>query len=730
MTLLCAITRLFAIPASPWEWDDILFARALHRFDVSAHSPHPPGFPIFVMLGRLGYAVLGDEHRAYAAVSLVFGSLLGASLFYFYREVFHDSTVALAGALIGSFAPNVWVHGSALRSDGPALTLGIIGLTLAIRGLRSRGSLLMAGALFGLSMGVRITLLPVMGPALTFVLLDRLRARRWQIVSATLAVAAGTVLSWCVPLVLHTGWRAYRAAVAQHAQYTFSTDAFLATAASAMPRFRLQRFFVDIWGAWWLMGIVYTCAGGGVALLLRRRQWRAIGWLAVSFLPIMAFTLAINTPLAAPLYSLPYVPLFAGLAGFAIVTGARLIAHRMRRPGLAHIGPMLAGGLTIGLIVWTYPVIAMLRSEESPPVRAAEYLRRTLDPDRDFLYYDGLFQPHVIFYLPQLKMSHQGIEPDLNLIDPLPDRRYAYSLTAEPLLGVGGQAFHWASRLGSRRLFALSIGRYFDAYVSGPLAMFPVRFLSGWFPQEHRGKTTWRWMGGRSRTAMYVGADRMTLHLRAVLPPSVPQLTVVLRLDGAEVDRLRPMGDTIDRTLTVRPGGGRLWSILALQTDQVTTSSLAGPSTNGRELGLQCYELTWSAADNSRPTITSQDQFLGSGWYPLETNGRASWRWTKDQAVAYLPPIEGDGRLEVTMRVPEGSDGTRSTVTVEVAGQVLDRFQPLAGLFTNSYRVPGSPQQGALTELRLSAEPVKVASDPRRLSILVTHVGWTPAGEQ
>jgi len=729
LTLLCIITRVIAIPASLWEWDDVLFARALHHFDITAHSPHPPGFPVFVMLGRAGYALLGDEHLAYAAISFFFGSFLSASLFYFYREVFQDSAVALAGALIGTFAPNVWVHGSAPRSDGPALTLGIIGLTLAIRGLRSRHCLLIAGVVFGLSLGVRVTLLPVMGPALAFVLLARLRARQWRLVGATLAIAAAGVLSWYVPLVLYTGWHVYRSALAQHAQYTLFTDSMFATNASAMLAFRLHRFFMGIWGTPWIMWVIYTCSALGMCLLLLRRQWRAVGWLAVSFLPITAFTLVINTPLAAPLYSLPYIPLFAGLAAFGIVRAPRLVVPAERWPVMAHVGLTLAGGVVIGLILWTYPIVGMLRSEKSPPVRAAEYLRKTLDPNRDLLYHDRLFLPHVIFYLPQLKMRHEELVADVNLINPLADSRDTYGLTTDPWPGVGGRAFRWSSPLGARRLRGLSMGRYFDVYVTGPIEEYPVVFLAGWYPQERRREETWRWMGDRSETALYVGADRMTLRLRAAVPRSLIRPTVVLRLDGVELDRHIWTSTSIDRTLTVRPDRGRMWSMLTIETDRTVVPSRVGLSTDDRELGLECYELGWSPAEGSSPTVTSRNQFLGPGWYPLESDGGTSWRWTKERAVAYLPPVVGDGRLEVTMLVPERSDGGRSAVTIEVAGQVLDRFQPPMGRFTKTYRVPLSLQRSAPVEMTLLAEPVTLAGDPRQVALLVTHLGWLPAAK-
>jgi hypothetical protein len=133
--LLCIATRLIAIHASLWEWDDILFARALHKYDLTTHSPHPPGFPVFVAMARVVYWITGNEDRALTTVAFIFASLVAPALFYFYREVLKDRAIAFAGALLGSFAPLVWVYGGAGRSDGVAFTLGIIGLTLDIRGL-------------------------------------------------------------------------------------------------------------------------------------------------------------------------------------------------------------------------------------------------------------------------------------------------------------------------------------------------------------------------------------------------------------------------------------------------------------------------------------------------------------------------------------------------------------------------------------------------------------------
>jgi hypothetical protein len=719
------VVRALAVPASPWEWDEMLFARALHRFDVSAHTPHPPGFPVFVMLGRAAYTIVHDEHRAYVAVAFVFGSLLSASLFYLYREVFQDSVVAVAGALIGSFAPNVLVYAGAPRSDGPALTLGIIGLTLTIRGLRSPRALIVGAGLLGLSIGVRVTLLTAVGPALTGVLLVRARARQWRFASAALTVLAVGIFAWYLPLVLHTGFATYRAAVAHHAHYTLTTDSIFAPNASAALPYRLHRFFVDIWGTSRIAGIAYACSAVGVMLLGLGRRWRTMGWLALCFLPIMALTVVVNTPLSAPLYALSYVPLFAGLAAFALVEVPSRLGHRASQRAAALVGLLLAGALSIGFIGWTFPIIEMIRNEDSPPVRAFRYLGRALDPDRDVLYYDRLYVPHVMFYLPGLRRAHEGFVALADLIDPAPlDRRRRFTLTPEPPLDGGAQDFQWASRLGARRLTPLSLGRYFDVHVAGPVATYPVGFLSGWYPQEGGKGKSWRWMGGRSTAALYVANDVMRLHLRVAVPHAAIGSTVIVWLDGDVLDRFTPSGDTIDRVWTVRPLAGRLWSILTIEIDRPFVPSRTGRSTDSRVLGLQCHKLEWVPVVGSMPSVTSPEQFLGPGWFPLENDDGNAWRWTTRRALVYLPPIAREGLLAISLGARERSGGGSSIVTVAVGGQVLERFPASVATVTKTYHIPASRQRSTPVELTLSTEPM-TAGDQRQLK--VESLGWGPA---
>jgi hypothetical protein len=50
---LVLITRILTAPKTPWENDEFLFAEAVRKFDPSNYHPHPPGYPLFVLLGKL-----------------------------------------------------------------------------------------------------------------------------------------------------------------------------------------------------------------------------------------------------------------------------------------------------------------------------------------------------------------------------------------------------------------------------------------------------------------------------------------------------------------------------------------------------------------------------------------------------------------------------------------------------------------------------------------------------
>jgi hypothetical protein len=727
LTVVCAVTRLMARPASLWEWDDILFAFSLHEYDLAAHHPHPPGFPVFVMLARAAFAVTGSEHAALSAVSLLFASLLAAALYFVYRQIFDDRAAGVAGALVGSFLPSVWVHSGAGRSDEPGLAIGLIGLALALHGLRSRGSLLVACAVLGLGPGVRVTVLVALGPAVAVALASWLWRRQWRLVAGGVLLGIACGLAWYIPLLVHTTPEVYREVTGAHAEFAWKTDSIVAETENAVLSYRVSRFFGDVWGTPWIMGTIYGLSALGLVALAWERRWRALAWLAIAFLPYMAFAFVLNTPLSAPLYAFPYLPLFAGLASWALVWLPRR-AFAARVPALAHAGVPLAAALALGMAAWSFPVVQALRTEKSPPVRAIEYLRGEIAPERDVLLYDGLFTPHVRFFLPHAWVDRR--EDDLvvapNLIDaPDPNRR-AFALTLMPVLAPGAQAFGWGSARAAERLRVVSLGRYIESYVTEVNGADTVQFLDGWYPQEWDDRGTWRWMRARGRLAVLNVAEAMTLELRAAtleIPNLELQPTIVVRLDGVEVDRFVPQAERFERLVRVEPDVGRLWSMVTIETDRPVTPRKAGFGYDTRELGLQLHQVRWYPAANASSAPLTR--FLGEGWHPLERQGSDAWRWTAERATVRLSALDDDAELALQVFVPPNEEGILPRVRFERGGEVLDSIQVPFGTSQYQYRVPRDIHGGEPLELVLwGLTTSSVAGNGEPAAMRVHHLSW------
>ncbi len=384
LCLVGILSRVIAIHASLWEWDDILFAQAMHEYDLERHIPHPPGFPVFIMMGRLAYALFKNEHRALVAVNVLFASLLAPVLYLLYREIFSDRWIALTGAMFAIFSANVWLHSGGPRSDIPGFAIGVTSLTFAIYGMRSPLALVLSCALLGLGMGVRVTVLPAVAPTVFCVLIFHLWKRHWRLVGAAVVTAVGCFLVWYIPLILHTTWRMYKIVMSSHAEFTVATDSIFSDGENSVLAYRLRRFFLDIWGApsiaWSLLGLSLF----GLGALLFDRRWSAIAWMTIAFVPYLTFVFLLNTPLSAPLYSFPYIPLFAGFAACGAILVPRLAFERLPilklLPRVRMLGRAVAiavsGVLLIWMIVWAYPVVRMVRGEVSPPLRAMHQLQK------------------------------------------------------------------------------------------------------------------------------------------------------------------------------------------------------------------------------------------------------------------------------------------------------------------------------------------------------------------
>lgn len=413
--VLVAIFVLGHLPflaSSLEDIDSVNFALGLHDFDVAKHQPHPPGYPVYIVLSRVarqGLAIVAPagtsdvvlDARALAFWGSVLGGLALVPLASFFTALEEDRRRALLATALTASAPLVWFDASRPMSNMAGLALiwasqGMLlsgwrrqtdapvdggGLRLVSSGpspslaarapsLVAQRAVLGAAVLSGVAAGVRsqtvLSTLPLLG-ALLMMPGFRRSARTWLLAAAGVTVGA---LTWAVPLVADSGGvSGYLAAFAAQAGEDIVGVDMLAT----NPTLRrlalgLVHTFVFPWGGWPLASLMLGLAVFGV-IVLAVRDRRALWLLAASSVPYLVFHLWLQETVTTR-YALPIVPAFA----YAAVRGIDELALRA--------SPVLVSMLIAASLATTVPLQWMYAGHGSPLSRAVAEIdtrQRTAD---------------------------------------------------------------------------------------------------------------------------------------------------------------------------------------------------------------------------------------------------------------------------------------------------------------------------------------------------------------
>jgi hypothetical protein len=203
LSLLTVLSRLPYRARILYNWDAVQFALALTEFDVTKHQPHPPGYILYVALGRLVNAWLQDPTAAYVVLAVAFSGLT-TFVVYFVGRVVYDRTTALTAATLLAVSPLSWFYGSVgLTYAGEALLASVVAYFAfrALRGSESDGWL--AAGYLGLAGGFRQSLLLLLFPLWLGAV--AVGVRRVRAVAVGLAILGVAVLAWFLPMVWLTG---------------------------------------------------------------------------------------------------------------------------------------------------------------------------------------------------------------------------------------------------------------------------------------------------------------------------------------------------------------------------------------------------------------------------------------------------------------------------------------------------------------------------------------------
>lgn len=585
LAALTAATRWTALSKTLWDWDEAQFALALRDFDVVAHHPHPPGFPLFIAPAKVLVALGFSDFHALQAIALIGAAALFPLMFWFARELRMPFEVSLGSALILAFLPNVWFYGGTAFSDVPSLAIVLLAMTMLLRGCRSGGAYVAGAFLLGVAAGFRPqNLLVGMCPAL-WATWWRIRSTR-SIAQPLAAVLVGALTLFAAygGAALATGdWAEYSHAVNAHRAYITAVDSFRSPVRP--PLWKLfDDFFLRPFRMGWInvpisvLAALSLIAGAigkrkriAFALLSFGPMWLA-GWLMLDFWSVSRFSIA-------------WMPLVA----LAVADGSSIAARVARDE---RIRPIIETAIVACLVLvmagWTLPGLSIVRRIDSPTVQAAQWCRGFLPPDAS-LYVHGSMAPFSDLLLTGIpRETFSGGSPPL-----WPDDRGAWLLREGKVDAVCARRFFYPREPLSR----IARPRYFDVFVVPVRSR--LRFGDGWYGEERAGGRSFRWMSGRGVLVLAPGrGETGQLSLQGYLPLDAMSgtPTVTMTLDGNVIDRFRATEAVVERVYTIASGRDRPRE-LELRLDRVGNAKKRGVGSDARDLGMRLDAVTWSAVD-------------------------------------------------------------------------------------------------------------------------------------
>jgi hypothetical protein len=325
---LAALTLLSRWPYRArmlYNWDAVQFALALREFDVAKHQPHPPGYLLYVALGRLLNIPLGDPNLAYVTLAMVFSAATTVAVYCLARALY-DRTTAAAAATLLAVSPLFWFYGSVgLTYAGEAFGASLVAI-FAYGALRGETRALYAGAVaLGLAGGIRPSVLVLLSPLLVTCALLGIRSLRRLTAGAMLVVIA--VLSWFLPMVWLTGGLgAYlRASTQLYGSVVLPTSVLGGSldVTLAQARYVLASVVVGLGP--------HAQAGVGLPLYTRRVGWGREDWFLVAWtVPPAAFYTLVHFGQAG--YVLTFLPALVILLSRVLVEVVAAGSERLRRP--------------------------------------------------------------------------------------------------------------------------------------------------------------------------------------------------------------------------------------------------------------------------------------------------------------------------------------------------------------------------------------------------------------
>lgn len=445
-----------------FNWDAVNFVLAMRDYDVRLHHPHPPGYPVFVGLGRAVQLVVPDANAALVTVAMLLSAGAVAALYWLGRALFGRMT-GIVAALYLLVSVTFWTNGAVALAYPSLACFGTLVALLAWRCNQEGRSVpqwapLALSAAYAIGGGFRPDLLLFLLPLWIF---GHWRQPLTRIFLSG-ALVAVIVLAWFVPTVALSGgwtgyWNVFRA---------YTNDDVLKRYAVAEngPRALLVNIRDTAkYTGYALYALALPVTGAAVWLLAQWRRWRnpLVLLFALWMTPMLLFYAWLH--IGDPGYVFTFVPAVLLIAARFTMKIPRLLGRfgprtgGIRRAAPAIMAALVAFVMLANTAVFLFRPLALtahgIRQQDRTIDGKIGFVRDHGDPEATLLIAYESYR-HWLLYLPEYRVRFvdvtYGTDADRTVAIPsdvrqviLMDATLLRSLTnaqPESVTPIGGEA--------------------------------------------------------------------------------------------------------------------------------------------------------------------------------------------------------------------------------------------------------------------------------------------------
>jgi hypothetical protein len=580
--VLIVPTRFMALSLTPWDWDEVLFCLAVGDYNVAAHFPHPPGFPLYIFLGRIARLFADTDFHALQAVNVIAGCLAFPVMFWLARSFRMDFNASFGAGLLFAFMPNIWFFGGTAFSDVPAAVLYCAAIAAYMSAGTETRRHLLASLLFGAAILIRpqnavVTVFPW-----TLAAVRLIRAKNIRGFIAASLLLAGVVLVGYGGAALATGVDEYIAATRAHSEYVRRADGI--AAAIRPPLWEVFLTQLDPYDAGKASLLINALAVAAIAFGRRRPTLEIL----LTWAPFFFFAMIAVNPLGASRFALNYVAGFVLLATEGAAALGRLVATIQPRAGLPVRWAFL-GAVIVRMATWTPEAFEVPRTTPSPPVAAATWIDRNV-PTSSLVFVDESIWPWAMYFAPRHKQVRPG---DITKLVMHPGVGSGWFI-ANGVTSAQGAIEFIRPRT---RVWNIVTRRCFESFVMPATSI--AKFARGWYGEEGSADYAWRW--GSDHTWTYLGpiAGNAELHMKFAIPLDALEqpVTVSFSLNGKQFATV-PIKALENEVRFIVPARGDIPNLLRIDVSDKFVPAERGENDH-RDLAFMLRSWNWRPAPSS-----------------------------------------------------------------------------------------------------------------------------------